>query len=1424
MIQIPRYLICLVGLSIIITLQLIIPSGVFKILSFLIWISSLALVINLIVLGVNYFSNSYESNEEKTSTILYKILIGSKIVIGFGLILSAIVFCFDFIISKFSYFKHLDYKLFVPFGVLFYIGREFLKEKEVNTIVKDFIAKWTPKIKEVWIELELIGNKVWKWALGKKWLVGTIGLLLLLLFTLPSLFKSPVEGPKLVNLVIHGSDSLVINRDYDQRIKITVSNQDTIAKNVYLEVVQESGDSLMLGFVGSGSHYEEEFKTQAVYAYYDHTFDLLAHTAQAQQSKYDLRVLLYEADSLNSKGTKLLDEKKFTVNIHQGELNVEFTKVKSEPFSLAQTYQVKNNGALISDFSLVTDTTFAKLIHMSPRIANYRFESGEIMEVTIAPKLHVGFKEVSGSISGVSGMSATPKELPLVFKAPEEKSLFLAISNCGSNSTTEICECTNQRRTRVRVSTPSENNGPIITTTGGGSGTGIEPPITLPEPPIPPDDTPPEEEEINEPPAEEPGFEDFDPEYATKEEILAVADRFKNKLEEAKESFDDPGISTRLEEALRKISNIVSSVNLQEKLTEAFVEKINEDFQFPDTVYKEVIANRGNNGARTRLAEAAPNADLNGYMNLRFGNKVASDNNSAVPSIYFSKQHVHFAWHEQSRYKDQEQRVYYTRHHADGPVEITQKEMNKPSESGRWPVAIEGKPGHIFYTWQGKTGTGLYNVFVKTSIDNGKTWGSQINVSKHSKGVFAPRLSYYNDILYVYWTDFNSQYAKLMVSYSTDHGKKFSIPSEISGVISPYGVVKMVQHDNKVFFLYEVKYDDGIVYVVCQSVERSKILDGTGSNFQTDLRRIGTGSQPTAIIDKNDNIHIAFEYKNNGKSQIKYVSIAASKVLTGAPLEFTVKEFNGNESYRLSPSLLTSNDNLSLVYHTGQEHHGKLIDHLQIETYNFNTSSWNDAVHRLPALTSNAERVFLSVHFKLPWSRSVYDEHDVKILLNGWQVGHLEKSIPEGKILFPIDTRILNYDYKGSGENIVTLETTHFNPAAYLAASEIKLISDLSFMEQFVFANSQKEADSLLYSRNSYNHVQPDLGFYSTIKTKIPKDVKDGDAITLNLSIWNLGQGKSTESRIDIFGGAYNIRNEDFEDRHLYGQQKLGTIHPFSKHEIEIPITYWSGLEKVMVKITSKEKDFDLSNNTFTAVLTNPKDNLYVANNTASMLRVAVYDSPGILAETVNFELIDPRNGVPLERSEKNPTFWRPKQGVYNVHIKSGKDKNSEQWISGVPITLNIDEFGNTIQNSNISLDIQLKRQDLMLQSLGAEKTGSNINFDLPSELLFEINDANINLYAIEYLRKVIYLMNTYPNSTLMVEGHTDSDGDEQSNMDLSLRRANTVAQWLIENGTIDTSRITTKGLGETNPLASNDTHDGKTKNRRVTFNLKLND
>lgn len=72
---------------------------------------------------------------------------------------------------------------------------------------------------------------------------------------------------------------------------------------------------------------------------------------------------------------------------------------------------------------------------------------------------------------------------------------------------------------------------------------------------------------------------------------------------------------------------------------------------------------------------------------------------------------------------------------------------------------------------------------------------------------------------------------------------------------------------------------------------------------------------------------------------------------------------------------------------------------------------------------------------------------------------------------------------------------------------------------------------------------------------------------------------------------------------------------------------------------------------------------------------------------------------------------------------------------------------------------------------------------------------------------------------TVQLEGHTDSTGPEAYNMGLSKRRAEAVKNHLVENG-IDASRLTTKGFGEANPIASNDTAAGRAENRRVGFSI----
>jgi outer membrane protein OmpA-like peptidoglycan-associated protein len=82
-------------------------------------------------------------------------------------------------------------------------------------------------------------------------------------------------------------------------------------------------------------------------------------------------------------------------------------------------------------------------------------------------------------------------------------------------------------------------------------------------------------------------------------------------------------------------------------------------------------------------------------------------------------------------------------------------------------------------------------------------------------------------------------------------------------------------------------------------------------------------------------------------------------------------------------------------------------------------------------------------------------------------------------------------------------------------------------------------------------------------------------------------------------------------------------------------------------------------------------------------------------------------------------------------------------------------------------------------------------------------------------LSKLAMFLDEYPDRSVLIEGHTDDVGSDESNFNLSQRRANSVRSYLVEQG-IESSRLSTTGLGEGSPVAGNDSSTGRQQNRRV--------
>lgn len=109
---------------------------------------------------------------------------------------------------------------------------------------------------------------------------------------------------------------------------------------------------------------------------------------------------------------------------------------------------------------------------------------------------------------------------------------------------------------------------------------------------------------------------------------------------------------------------------------------------------------------------------------------------------------------------------------------------------------------------------------------------------------------------------------------------------------------------------------------------------------------------------------------------------------------------------------------------------------------------------------------------------------------------------------------------------------------------------------------------------------------------------------------------------------------------------------------------------------------------------------------------------------------------------------------------------------------------------------------------------------EISEKVMFEYNKAEIQEVSHELLNDVATVLAENPKiKKVRIEGHTDSDGTDDYNKTLSQDRADSVMQFLVDAGVAD-SRLEAVGYGEEKPIATNETDEGKEKNRRVEFNI----
>lgn len=119
---------------------------------------------------------------------------------------------------------------------------------------------------------------------------------------------------------------------------------------------------------------------------------------------------------------------------------------------------------------------------------------------------------------------------------------------------------------------------------------------------------------------------------------------------------------------------------------------------------------------------------------------------------------------------------------------------------------------------------------------------------------------------------------------------------------------------------------------------------------------------------------------------------------------------------------------------------------------------------------------------------------------------------------------------------------------------------------------------------------------------------------------------------------------------------------------------------------------------------------------------------------------------------------------------------------------------------------------------------GIVITFDENSGVYFDTNKYNINAKSQETLDALAGVLVEYPDTDVLVVGHTDSTGSEEYNMTLSKNRAYAVTNYFIQEKGLNSSRFNTNWFGETQPKHDNSTPEGRAKNRRVNIVILPND
>ncbi|WP_448517894.1 OmpA family protein [Rhodoflexus sp.] len=152
--------------------------------------------------------------------------------------------------------------------------------------------------------------------------------------------------------------------------------------------------------------------------------------------------------------------------------------------------------------------------------------------------------------------------------------------------------------------------------------------------------------------------------------------------------------------------------------------------------------------------------------------------------------------------------------------------------------------------------------------------------------------------------------------------------------------------------------------------------------------------------------------------------------------------------------------------------------------------------------------------------------------------------------------------------------------------------------------------------------------------------------------------------------------------------------------------------------------------------------------------------------------------------------------------------------------------IGRYMDKQKRELDEQLERENRNRppeEQVRVERVGEGIQITMGNGILFDFNSSTLRPAARQNLKIMSETFKKYADTNILITGHTDNIGSDEVNNRISRQRAEAVADYLVSLG-IDRSRLMTRGLGKTEPIADNSTPAGRQENRRVEMAIYANE